>query len=119
MSSTKIAEVREAILHALDNTVSEAEYPVTHAKLKRALAALADAEPGPAIVYAVVFSDYDPAEVAALYANREAAEADRDARNARDPDVQKAHASGGTAIRGPWEVVEWTVAETYEPGPPR
>lgn len=47
-------------------------------------------------VYAVVYSNYEPSEVAAIYSNRAAAEADRDARG------------------GSWEVERWVVRDRYE-----
>ena len=52
-------------------------------------------------VFAVVYSDYDPAEVAALFTNREAADRARDHKNRED-------------TTDGWAVVEWPVAETFE-----
>jgi hypothetical protein len=52
-------------------------------------------------VWAVVFSNYEPAEVAALYDNEAAADAHADALDDRD--------GGG------WRVARWSVGSTYEP----
>lgn len=53
-------------------------------------------------VYAVIYSNYEPAEVAAQYDNPEAAERHAEALNERDDDG--------------WRVVPWEVASRYEPG---
>ncbi len=53
----------------------------------------------PLVVYAVVYSNYDPDEVVALYRRREDAEADAEVRNARSD-------------WSPWEVAVWEVSET-------
>lgn len=54
-------------------------------------------------VYAVVYGNYSPSEVDALYLRREDAEADAAARNAEP---------GSSRM---WEVEEWTVRERYAP----
>lgn len=58
----------------------------------------------PKRVYAVIFGNYEPAEVVALYDNREAADAHAD------------HLDDGWG--GGWRVVEWSVATEYRPEQP-
>jgi hypothetical protein len=48
-------------------------------------------------IWAVVYSNYEPPEVAAMYDNEAAAQAHAD------------------DLDGPWHVVAWRVRSTYEP----
>lgn len=48
-------------------------------------------------VWAVIYSNYDPPEVASIYDNETAAEAHAD------------------DLDGPWYVQKWSVGSTYEP----